>query len=311
MKKLRTAEKGALLLALLLSGCQTAGTGEKIALPPIQSEVVARVNGKPITRAELENLKKRFPFQIPEKQLLDQLIRQELLQQEALKKELYKDPKVAAEIHNAVRIALARAELERYLKQVHPTEEQIRAEYERLIKQIPSEEFKARHILVKTREEAEKIIKELEKGVDFAELAKKYSIGPSGKQGGDLGWFTPERMVPPFAEAVKKLKPGEFTREPVKTQFGWHVILLEDLRKKAPPPYEKVKPQIEQQLKQKMVQHYLDELYKKAKVELLLKEEEKAPAKPEEGGAKEGQAPAEEKPSEAPAGPKESTQEGG
>ncbi len=258
------------------------------------------MNGQPITRAELENLKNRFPFPISEEKLLDQLVRQEVVRQKALEEGLPKQPEIAAELHNAVRAVLSRAELERYLKQVQPTEEQIRAEYDRLVQRVAGEEYKARHILVKSKEEAEKIIQELEKGADFAELAKKYSIGPSGKRGGDLGWFTPDRMVPPFAEAVKGLKKGEWTKEPVKTRFGWHVILLEDVRKRTPPPYEQVKQQIEQRLKQKLAQQYIEDLYRQAKVEILLKPKSESPKTPaEQKQPTKPEAPAKEKASQA------------
>lgn len=262
-----------LSVLLITAGCQSSGTRDQIAFPELKSEVVAKVNGQPITRAELENLKKRFPFPVPEEKLLDQLVRQEILKQEALKRKLHQQEEVAAELHNVVRAVLSRAEIEDYLERAQISEERTRAEYDRLVQQMAGEEYKARHILVKTKEEAEKIIEELEKGADFAGLAKKYSIGPSGKRGGDLGWFTADRMVKPFAGAVKKLQDGAFTKEPVKTQFGWHVILREASREKQPPSYERVKPQIEQQLKQKLIQQYVEDLYKKAKVEVLLKQE--------------------------------------
>ena len=129
-------------------------------------------------------------------------------------------------------------------------------------------EYKASHILVKTEEEASALITELAEGADFAELAKEHSTGPTGPKGGDLGWFDADQMVPAFSEAVKGMEKGAYSKEPVNTQFGWHVILLQDTREAEPPTFEEVKPQLATQLQQQAVARYVAELRQNAKVEL-------------------------------------------
>ncbi|HEX2586119.1 MAG TPA: peptidylprolyl isomerase [Steroidobacteraceae bacterium] len=132
----------------------------------------------------------------------------------------------------------------------------------------PTKEFKASHILVKTEEEANAIIAKLKKGADFADLAKKNSTDPgSGKNGGDLGWFPGKQMVPEFTAALEKLEKGKITETPVKSQFGYHIIKLEDVRESAPPALADVKAQIESSLKQTKFQKYLEDLRTNAKVE--------------------------------------------
>ena len=285
----------------ILAGCN-AGSNKSggLTLAPIdEKDAVAMVNGQPISRQALEYVKADIArgnpnakIDVPEEKLVEELISHELLKQEAVQQQLPKQPEVAAKVRYAQRAVLSRADVQEYLKNHPVTEEQLRAEYDKLVGAMKQKEFKARHILVKTKEEAESIIKKLEKGKDFAELAKKYSTGPSAASGGDLGWFVPQRMVPAFSEAVVKLKDGEYTKEPVQTRFGWHVILREDSREKTPPPFEQVKPQVENMLKRKLIQEHIKELREKADVKILTA----TAAAPEA-------APAEEKPetSEQPA----------
>lgn len=247
-----------------------------VSVPPgilsAADEVVATVNGASITRAELEAFAASRKDGKPrdEKALIEELVNLELLRQAAEKQGLDKTPEMQAELRNLQRRALAGAELQRYVD-AHKgelDEKALREEYQAQIARLPKTEYKARHILVDSKEEAEKIIAELDKGADFAELAKKRSKGPSGKNGGDLGWFKPQNMVKPFSEAVAGLKKGEFTKSPVKTQFGWHVILLEDTRKIDPPAFDDVKDQLRSILVTKAVQKHLQELRKDATVEV-------------------------------------------
>lgn len=271
----------------LLTGCNAGGnkTSEGLALAPVdEKDAVAIVNGRPISRKELEYVKAeiargnpRANLNVPEDKLVEELINRELLRQQAIQQQLPRRPEVASQLRYTERAVLSQAAVAEYLKQKPITEEQLKAEYDRLVGQMKQQEFKARHILVKTREEAQEIIKQLDQGKDFAELAKKYSIGPSAKSGGDLGWFMPQRMVKPFADAVIALQDGQYTKEPVQTQFGWHVILREKSREKTPPPFEKVKPQIEHLLKRKLVQQYIEDLKQKADIKLLTAEKAPAP----------------------------------
>ncbi len=262
----------------ILAGCNAGSNkGDGLTLAPIdEKDAVAIVNGQPISRQALDYVKAEIArgnpnakIDVPEEKLVDELISRELLKQEAIQQQLPKQPEVAARVRYTQRAVLSQADVQEYLKKHPITEEQLRAEYDKLVGAMKQQEFKARHILVKTKEEAQSIIKKLDQGKDFAELAKKYSTGPSAASGGDLGWFVPQRMVPPFSEAVVALKNGEYTKEPVQTRFGWHVILREDSREKSPPPFEQVKPQVENMLKRKLVQEHIKELREKADVKLL------------------------------------------
>ena len=165
---------------------------------------------------------------------------------------------------------LQQAVSEKYLKDKKPTEQELRAEYETQVAALPRLEYHARHILVATEQFADKLVTELEKGAKFEDLAKRESMDSSKDNGGDLGWFTPDRMVKPFADAVMALKPGEYTHTPVQTQYGWHVIKLEETRDLAPPPFDSVKQRLEQMVQAKKFKAYVDDLMKTAKVEKKL-----------------------------------------
>jgi peptidyl-prolyl cis-trans isomerase C len=135
---------------------------------------------------------------------------------------------------------------------------------------MPHLEYHARHILVATEPFAEKIIERLEKGEDFADLAKAESMDSSRTNGGDLGWFTPDHMVKSFADAVVALKPGEYTHKPVHTQYGWHVIQLVAVRDVTPPPFDSVRQRLIQIVESKEFTAYVDGLEKNAKIERKL-----------------------------------------
>jgi peptidyl-prolyl cis-trans isomerase C len=183
-----------------------------------------------------------------------------LLTTQARAKELAKDPEVMAQIELQSRGTLAQAAAQDFLAKNQATEDEILAEYAHQKEIAPPLQFKARHILVESQSTAQDLIKQLDDGADFAELAKSNSTGPSGPNGGDLGWFSPNQMVPPFSEAVSKLENGKYTKEPVQTQFGWHVILREDSRESEPPTLESVHDVIKQRLEQGKLQDYLAEL---------------------------------------------------
>ena len=148
------------------------------------------------------------------------------------------------------------------------TEAALRKRYERQVKESPVvEEARARHILVKTEEEAIAVIAELESGAEFAATATAKSIGPSAARGGDLGYFKREQMVPPFAEAAFALKPGEMTKKPVKTQFGWHIILTEDIREIKQPSFEQKRDQLHTDMSREVVRVEMFRLRKSTKIE--------------------------------------------
>jgi peptidyl-prolyl cis-trans isomerase C len=183
-----------------------------------------------------------------------------LLSTQDLAAELAKEPRLAAQIELQKHGALAQAVAQDYLANVTVTEEEILAEYSEQIKLAPPQQFKARHILVTTQSEALDLVKQLDGGANFEELAKEKSTGPSGPNGGDLGWFAPDQMVAEFSNAVALLEDGNYTSTPVQTQFGWHVILREDSRENQPPTFESVRDVINQQVQQKKFQAHLVEL---------------------------------------------------
>ena len=175
-------------------------------------------------------------------------------------KDLADDPDMKAQLELQYRGAIAQAVARDFVESNPATDAEILAEYEAQLEQSSDLQYKARHILVPTQAEAQDLVTQLEEGADFQALAKEYSTGPSGPNGGDLGWFAPEQMVKPFADAVVGLDDGEFSPEPVQTQFGWHVILREDSRANEPPTLESVRDSIKQRVEQEKFQAYMQGL---------------------------------------------------
>ena len=200
---------------------------------------------------------------------IDELVNRELIYQEGVKLNLDKKPEIAAEIDNHKRNILASATIRAHMEAAKFTEEQLRKEYDSHMGAMTSKEFRARHILVKAESDAKAIIAKLDKGGDFAALAKSKSQDPgSAKKGGDLDWFEPGQMVKPFSDAVKAMAKGAYSKTPVQSQFGWHVIKLEDTREIKPPEFEKVKENVRQILRNKEIETYLATLKAKAKIEI-------------------------------------------
>lgn len=175
-------------------------------------------------------------------------------------KDLADDPDMKAQLELQYRGAIAQAVARDFVESNPATDAEILAEYEAQLEQSSELQYKARHILVPTQAEAQDLVAQLKEGADFQALAKEYSTGPSGPNGGDLGWFAPEQMVKPFADAVVGLDDGEFSPEPVQTQFGWHVILREDSRANEPPTLESVRDSIKQRVEQEKFQAYMQGL---------------------------------------------------
>jgi peptidyl-prolyl cis-trans isomerase C len=214
------------------------------------------VTGKPAAEAAPEQ----------KAQMLDQLINMTLAAQTAEKDGMLKDPEVQAKVDLIRMQVLAEAATEKYMKSHPVSESELKAEYDSQVASMPKE-YKARHILVETKEEAESIVRELNAGGDFAKIAASESKDSSGKNGGDLGWFSPQSMVKPFSDAVTALEKGQTTQQPVQSEFGWHVINLEDVRSPEPPAFDQVKQQVEMLAQRKKLQAYLDELRKTAKIQ--------------------------------------------
>jgi len=198
----------------------------------------------------------------------NQLVTAELLKQDAEKKGLDKTPEFRAELENMQTMALANQAIRDFQRRNPVTDSQLKAEYDRLVAQMPAKKsYHARHILVKTEAEAKAVIEALRKGKAFDELAREKSLDPGSKaNGGDLGWADAANFVGPFGDALTKLSKGQVTSTPVKTEFGWHVIKLDDVRTESAPPLEALKPQLAQKIGQERVDQYINDLKAKAGV---------------------------------------------
>lgn len=183
-----------------------------------------------------------------------------LLTTQARVDELAADPKVKAQLELQKRGLLAQVAAGDFLERNAATDEEILAEYATQIEASPDQQYKARHILVETQSAAMDLISELDDGAEFEALAKEHSTGPSGPNGGDLGWFASNQMVKPFADAVAALENGKYTAAPVQTQFGWHVILREDSRDAEPPTLDAIRDVLKQRVEQRKLQQYLEQL---------------------------------------------------
>ncbi len=259
------------------TGSAPAAPAPAAAVPAIdKADAVAVVNGQYISKAALTALEKEIAERshgqtFPKEKLIEELIQRELLIQDAMQKQLDKSAELAAQLEAAKKALLTQADLQNFIKANPVTDADVKAEYDSKVAAEKGVEYKARHILVKTEAEAKKLIAELDKGGDFAKLANKNSLDAKESQnGGDLGWFSAAQMVAPFSEAVAALEKGKYSKEPVKTQFGYHVILKEDSRPLTPPPLEAVKEQLMPFLQRKKVQDMIETLRKQAKVEILV-----------------------------------------
>jgi peptidyl-prolyl cis-trans isomerase C len=247
------AEDAAQPAAAPQAQAEQAPAAEAAKPTPPPDTVLAHVNGKPITQADLElaetDLDPQFAKLSPEQRraaALSALIEIHVMADKAVADGLDKDPEFQRRMEllheRALHSALVDKEVSGSI-----TDADLKKRYdEEMAKQPPVNEVHARHILVKTKEEAEAIIKELDKGGDFQKIAKEKSTDGSAPQGGDLGYFTEGQMVPEFAKAAFALPVGKYTEQPVQTQFGWHVIKVEDKRIKQPPSFDQVKDQLRQ-----------------------------------------------------------------
>lgn len=233
------------------------------------------VNGVTIPQSRIDMMNKELTASgqpdTPERQkaVREELINREVLVQAAQKRGLDKNAEVAAQMEMARQAVLVRALFENEVKANPITDLDLQKQYEDFKKSMGENEYKVRHILVDKEEDAKAIIAELGKGGDFAKLAKDKSKDPGSKDnGGDLDWGPSARYVKPFADAVKGLKKGELTTSPVKTDFGYHVIRLDDVRPLKVPAFDELKEQFRQRAQQQQVQKLVMELRSKAKVEM-------------------------------------------
>lgn len=264
--------------------------------PPAQvapEDIAAKVNDVIITRdsvaqmkADIAQRRRGAGGDIPDEKIVDELVSRELLKQEAEKSDLLKNPQLAAQVGNALRVAISQIDAENFIKNAAVSDDELKQEYEQRIKANQTKEYKARHILVENEAEAKSIIEKLEKGAKFDDLAKKFSKDPGSKaNGGDLGWFNPQQMVPAFSEAVAALADGETTKKPVQSQFGWHIIQREASREPEAPQFDQVKDQLKNMLQGQKLQQHLAELRKAAAIEIKIAP--KAPEAPPQPAATE------------------------
>lgn len=262
MKK--TLIAGALACALL-SGAALAG------------EIV--VNGTPISQARIDAVMQAMNAQaqaqgqqadprLPE-MVREQMITAEILRQEAVRKGIDKQPDVRAELENAQAMTLANHLIKNFVSSTPVSESDVRAEYDKLKAATPPKKtYHAQHILVKTQAEANAILAALKKGKPFAQLAREKSIDPGSKaNGGDLGWNDAATFVGPFGDALTQLAKGQISSKPVQTQYGWHIIKLDDVRTEAFPTFDALRPQIEQHMQSQRIEQYIGELKAKAKIQ--------------------------------------------
>lgn len=251
-----------------------AATGDQ------ENQLVAVVNGTEIRISDVMEMIGRLPQNVQMQAysnmpaMIERTIDLELILKASEQAGLREDAVVQEQIEAISRDVLRQTYLER-LAETAVTEAELREAYDTYVQENPPEQVRARHILVESESEAQEIIGQLDGGADFAELAREKSTGPTGENGGDLGYFERGQMVAPFAEAAFGLEPGSYTETPVQTQFGWHVILVEDKRTGEPPSFEELQPQLRQELEQEAIQTHLTELRNSADIEVV---EPEAPA---------------------------------
>ncbi|MGF1611272.1 MAG: peptidylprolyl isomerase [Kiloniellales bacterium] len=259
------------------------GAALALALPAVlQAEeeqtgdlVVARVDGTDVTRAEVMALARNLPAQYQAQaemlfpMLLDRRIDMLLIGNAASDDGLANDDEVAERLESLRLDIMREVYLERLIdKEV--TDARVKARYDTFLSENPAKaEINARHILLESEEEAREVIAELDGGADFAELARNRSTGPSSAQGGDLGYFTADQMVPEFSQAAFALEPGSHSKDPVQTQFGWHVIKVEDKRTQEPPSFEELEDEMKNEVTRDVVASRIGDLRETAEIEMI------------------------------------------
>jgi len=246
----------------------------QVALAAISdpNAVVAEVNGQKITEGDLNLyiLQRNLPAggASPQQRaaLIEEMINRAVIYQDAIALGVDKTPAIKAAIEFQRINIIASTMINRSSDRFNVTEAELKKEYDSRKGELGGTELKARHILLTTEKSAKDIIEKLNKGDDFAKLAGKHSTGPSAVNGGDLGWFKTDQMVKEFSDAAGKLTKGSYTKAPVNTQFGWHVILLEDKRSVDAPTFESIKEQIRVGLQGKMIEKYIGDLRNKATI---------------------------------------------
>lgn len=263
------------ILPLTAFATLAAACSQEAAPPALDlgSARVAVVNGKPIAESvvrtyvlatERQNLE---DLSVEDRErVIDDVIGLELLAQEAEKQGLTDSRALAAQIELQRLQLVARAMATEYSQGNPPSESDIQAVYDENLPRLTGQQFKARHILVETKAEADSVIAELSQGADFVALAEARADGPTGPNGGALDWFTLDSLPPSFAAAVQQMAVGSYSREPVQTDFGFHVILLEDMRQQEPPSLESLRDDLTAAAGRKRLDDYISALREGATV---------------------------------------------
>ena len=249
------------------------GSAAATTAPALEGVVVATVNNSPITQDVLDVYAAQRKAQPGNEQanteeaILNELIALELMRQESIKMGLDSQPVVIATLNQTTRTTLAGIAIKDFMSKNPVTDEAAKVAYDEQMG-AAGKEYNARHILVADEDTAKEVIKLRDSGSDFSELAKEKSTGPSGASGGKLGWFGAGQMVKPFSDAAAELEKGAYTKAPVQTQFGWHVIILDDVRDSTPPPFDDVKDRIKMLLANQQLQAYVESMKNTATIDI-------------------------------------------
>jgi peptidyl-prolyl cis-trans isomerase C len=254
-------------LVLVLGGCRSSEIGRPMS---VTGEVVASVNGVKLSDVELDlnsMARQQMHQSISPEDSLKEIVNIELLRQAAVQQGLHNDPQVAAEINRQATGILVSAYIRKLVESNASNTESLQQAYDEYIASFSSKEYKARHILSATKAEAEANIKALKGGKNFAKLAQEKSLD-KGSPEGDLGWADPDNYVREFSTALQAMEPGKFSQEPVQTQFGWHVILLEGIRDAEVPALDEMRSQLQRAATGKLIEKNIEELRKAAAIDI-------------------------------------------
>ncbi|CAK0780016.1 peptidyl-prolyl cis-trans isomerase C [Gammaproteobacteria bacterium] len=256
----------ALLTATLMMGISSASADDT---PQASDAILAAVNGIPIMQSTYDRYLATRPTGSNQdrKVIIEELVKREVLLQDAIKRGVEKQPEVVVELATLRENLLVAAALKAAADNMSSSDDELHKFYNDHLKEMTINEYKARHILVPTEEEAKAIVADLDKGADFAKLAKEKSKD-NAVEGGDLGWFSSSQMVKPLSDAITTLAKGKYTTQPVHSEFGWHVLLHEDTREMPPPPFESVKDRIKMVVQRTKLQEHIQHLRNQAKVEI-------------------------------------------
>lgn len=273
--RINATRLGAFILCLGLALTATAedkAADAAAATESTEPQTIVTIDGVPITNLHFALFVSQTGRQPQDAEsqinMLNEMINNFMVANSAEGQALAETPEVKAALDVARARLLAQSFIRAEIAKVKVDEDEIKKIYDEQYGDKKRTEFKARHILLKTEEEAKAVIKELDGGADFAELAKQRSTGPSSSVGGDLGWFAADEMVAPFAEATAKLSDGAYSKTPVETQFGWHVILREESRESPPPSIDTVRAEITQKIQQEQVTKSVSAIREKADIEV-------------------------------------------